>query len=184
MSKRFPRFAAACALVVLSLPASAAPPPASVTGIPPPPALVNAIIDWLAIELGLPRDLPPPSIRLASSRKIATFRYTGVLSDHPRDTADVPRGQRETVAAYDSLTRTILLPDGWTPATAANVSVLVHEMVHHLQNAGGLRYECPQSSEKPAYDAQQKWLLRYGRNLESDFDLDGFTLLVATQCFY
>ena len=184
MSKDFPRFVAACALAVLSLPTSAAPPPASVTGIPPPQALVSAIIDWLAIELGLPGDLPPPSVRLAPARRIATFRYTGMLSDHPRDTADVPRGQRETVAAYDSLTRTILLPEGWTPATAADVSILVHEMVHHLQHAGGLRYECAQASERPAYEAQQKWLRRYGRDLESDFELDGFTLLVATQCFY
>jgi hypothetical protein len=98
--------------------------------------------------------------------------------------ADVPRGQRETLAAYDSLTRTVLLPEKWTGATVADVSMLVHETVHHLQNVAGLRYECPQASEKPAYEAQEKWLRLYGRDLAGEFELDGFTLLVTTQCFY
>ena len=184
MSKWFVRCLSVLMFAGLSLLSSPATSASSTAGIPPPPALVSAIMKWLSIELGLPSDLPAPSVRLAPARKIATFRYTGLLSDHPRDMAEIPPGQRETGASYASLARTILLPDGWTGATAAGVSILVHEMVHHLQHVGGLRYECPQASEKLAYDAQQKWLRLYGRDLELDFDLDGFTLLVATQCFY
>jgi hypothetical protein len=184
MFNRIARVVACLALLGLTLPDFAASAAPSAPGRAPPQSLVTAITQWLALELGLPGDLPAPAVKLAPARKITTFRHTGLLSDDPRDMADVPRGQRETLASYDSLTRTVLLPEKWTGATVADVSMLVHETVHHLQNVAGLRYECPQASEKPAYEAQEKWLRLYGRDLAGEFELDGFTLLVTTQCFY
>jgi hypothetical protein len=44
--------------------------------------------------------------------------------------------------------------------------------------------ECPQEREKLAYLAQERWLGLFGHNLESDFDLNPFSLLVKTKCFY
>ena len=57
-------------------------------------------------------------------------------------------------------------------------------MVHHLQSVAGLKYECPQSREKLAYQAQERWLALFGRDLAQDFELDGFSLLAKTKCFY
>jgi hypothetical protein len=37
--------------------------------------------------------------------------------------------RRETVAVYDDLKKTIFLPDTWKGETAADLSVLVHEML-------------------------------------------------------
>ena len=153
-------------------------------GVRPTQALLGAIATWLAAEFGLPKGVEPPAIKLLSPRKITALRYTGIALDDPSIMADVPRGQRETVATYDRYERVILLPERWTRSTAAELSVLVHEMVHHLQHAGGLRYECPQASEKLAYDAQEKWLRLFGRSLAADFEVDGFTLLATTQCLY
>jgi len=99
----------------------------------------------------------------------------------------------EFVIAYISVTlrvvlsdstRTIYLPDEWTGSTPAELSVLVHEMVHHLQNLAGLKYECPQAREKLAYTAQERWLGLFGHDLAQDFELDGFSLLAKTKCFY
>jgi hypothetical protein len=106
------------------------------------------------------------------------------VSDRPEDTAMVPPGQRETVASYDPLTRTIILPEGWTGDTPADLSILVHEMVHHLQHAARMKYECVPASEELAYAAQDKWLGLFGHDLATDFGLDGFTLLVAVRCIY
>jgi hypothetical protein len=47
-----------------------------------------------------------------------------------------------------------------------------------------LKHECPQEREKLAYLAQERWLGLFGHSLESDFDLDPFSLLVKTRCFY
>jgi hypothetical protein len=60
----------------------------------------------------------------------------------------------------------------------------VHEMVHHLQNVGGLKYPCPDAREKPAYLAQDRWLRRFGLDLETAFGIDLFTVLVRSACFH
>ena len=82
----------------------------------------------------------------------------------------------EVVAAYDMEKSTILLSDGWTGSTPADFSVLVHEMVHHLQNEARLSYECPAAREKLAFAAQKKWLSLFGRSLLTDFEIDSLTL--------
>jgi hypothetical protein len=88
------------------------------------------------------------------------------------------------VAVYSDATHTIYLPEGWTGGTPAELSVLVHELVHHVQNVGGLKYACPQEREKLAYMAQERWLGLFGHNLEADFELDAFSLLVKTRCLF
>jgi hypothetical protein len=150
----------------------------------PPQALLQAIVTWLSNNFELPKHYAYPAISFEPARKIAVFRYTGLVSDRPEDTAMVPPGQRETVASYDPLTRTIFLPEGWTGDTPADLSMLVHEMVHHLQHAAHIKYECVPASEELAYAAQDKWLGLFGHDLATDFGLDGFTLLVAVRCIY
>ena len=88
----------------------------------------------------------------------------------------------KTVATYDPLTRTIYLPEGWTGTTPAELSVLVHEMVHDLQNVARTRFPCVEASEELAYAAQERWLGLFGRTLMKDFEIDPFTLLVSTRC--
>ncbi len=90
--------------------------------------------------------------------------------------------QRDTLAVYDEATRTIYLPEGWRGASPAEVSVLVHEMVHHLQSLARVKFECPQEREKIAYMAQDRWLGLSGRSLEREFGIDPFTRLVRTGC--
>jgi Zn-dependent membrane protease YugP len=98
--------------------------------------------------------------------------------------AMVPPGRREVVAAYDPLTKTIFLPERWTGSSPAELSILVHEMVHYLQSLARLKYECVQASKELAYAAQDKWLRLFGRDLATDFQVDGFTLLASTRCSY
>jgi len=153
-------------------------------GTQPAPELLKAIETWLASEFQLPQRTVHPAIRFESAARITAFRHTGFLSDDPRNTAAVPKGQREVVAAYDPLSQTILLPERWTGGTPAELSILVHEMVHHLQNLARTTYACPQAAEELAYAAQEKWLQLFGRNLAADFEIDGFTLLATTTCMY
>ncbi|HUG61279.1 MAG TPA: DUF6647 family protein, partial [Methylomirabilota bacterium] len=75
-------------------------------------------------------------------------------------------------------------PEGWTGTSPAEVSVLVHELVHHLQNVGGVAYDCPEAREKPAYQAQARWLELFGGSLEEAFQVDPMTILVRTNCMF
>ena len=152
-------------------------------GSPPAPALLQAIATWLSVSFGLPGIDSLPAVRLERTERITTFHFTGILSDDPRDMALVPKGQREVVAAYDPLAQAIYLPERWTGSSADELSMLVHEMVHHVQLRARMRYECAQASERLAYDAQEKWLQMFGRSLDTAFQIDPFTLLVSTRCF-
>ena len=83
---------------------------------------------------------------------------------------------------YNTIERTILLPAGWSDRTPAESSILIHEMVHHLQTEAGLKFDCPEEREAPAYEAQQGWLGRFGTGLAEEFGIDRLTLLVRTHC--
>jgi hypothetical protein len=144
--------------------------------IAPTPALINAITTWLADEFELPQISEPPSIKFISPTSMSALLYRDVPADQ--------REQYEVVAFYDNEKRTIYLPHGWSGHSAAELSIVVHEMVHHIQNLAGLKQDCRESREKLAFAAQERWLNLFGRDLATEFGIDSFTLLVRTNCFY
>jgi hypothetical protein len=141
--------------------------------------LLTAIVLWLASNFGLPAIYDHPRIEFVPPTRIAALRYSGFAGWQPD--ANAPE-RTSVVAVYLDATRTIYLPEGWAGKTPAELSVLVHEMVHHLQNVGKLKFECPQQREQLAYRAQEQWLGLFGRDLLRDFELDPLTLLVRTKC--
>ena len=148
---------------------------------------ITAMETWVSNQFDLPTMHEHPRIEFAPPAKIASLRFTDLLSDpgaqvEPNNRA--PSAQHDTIAIYDDATRTIYLPEGWSGSTPAELSVLVHEMVHHFQNLLGLKHECPQEREKLAYIAQDRWLGLFGHSLADDFALDPFSLFVKTTCFY
>jgi hypothetical protein len=139
--------------------------------------MLAAIGDWLATERGLPEVSELPRIEFDSPERLLAMRLGGAPSAGGGPTPDL-------TALYHDAERTIRLPQGWTGATPAEVSILVHEMVHHVQNVAGLRYDCPEARERPAFAAQEAWLAQSGGDLASVFGIDPLTLLVRTRCFH
>jgi hypothetical protein len=142
--------------------------------------LMNSILNWLVTKFDLPAIREAPRIEFIQPALMAQLRYRGSASNQGM-TLDMGR---DIVAVYDDANRTIHLPEGWTGVTPAEQSLLVHEMVHHLQNLGKLKYECSEAREKLAFAAQEQWLGLFGRSLSSEFDIDPFTLKVKTVCGY
>jgi hypothetical protein len=140
----------------------------------PSPQSLREIASWLSAEFGLSID-PLPEVEFVSKTLLGGLRFRGVSSDHLNEGRDV-------LAVYDDEDRMIYLPRGWTGRNVAETSILVHELVHHAQNLVGEKSECLQSREKMAYEAQQRWLAQSGSSLEEEFGIDGFTLLVRTNC--
>jgi hypothetical protein len=140
--------------------------------------LMNSILNWLTANFDLPVVRDTPRIEFIQATLMAQIRYRGSASNQamPLDMG------RDTVAVYDDLKRTIYLPEGWTGVTPVEQSLLVHEMVHHMQNVGNLKYECPDAREKLAFAAQERWLELFDQTLAGEFGLDPFTLLVRTSC--
>jgi hypothetical protein len=145
------------------------------------------LVTWLSATAGLPPVYEHPSILFVAPAKMAELRLARVKL------GSLAEGGSQATAAdmsdslhaiYDDAERTIYLPAGWRLSSPRDLSLLVHELVHHLQNAGGLAYACPAAREKPAYEAQARWLAYAGDSLEESFGLDPMTLLVRTSCLH
>jgi hypothetical protein len=154
----------------------------------PTETLLTAIETWLSTQFDLPAVQSHPRIELVPSEQIVALRYRGLLpnggTEEALNSRSATSSESDTVAVYFDSAQTIYLPQGWTGSTAAELSILVHEMVHHVQHLAGLKYECPQEREKLAYLAQDRWLNLFGHSFAQDFDLDGFSLMVKTACFF
>jgi hypothetical protein len=147
--------------------------------------LLTVLATWLSINFGLPAIQDHPQIEMVQPVRMAAIRYRGLVPDRAPVTQsddDAPLGTpTNIVALYDDARKTIYLPHGWR-GSPAELSVLVHELVHHIQNEAGMKFACPGEREKLAYDAQAKWLAIFGMTLEAEFDVDPFSLLVRTNC--
>lgn len=146
----------------------------SATGATPrdAPSLLGTVMLWLVTNFDLAASAEPPALVTVPDAELVAMRYgigTAVRSS-------------EVVAVYDDPGRTIYLSDSWTGSTPAELSVLVHEMVHHLQSVSDVRFACPAEREVIAYRAQEAWLGLFGESLESAFGIDAATLLVGTVC--
>jgi hypothetical protein len=148
-------------------------------------SLLTAVVLWLSANFDLPAIYEHPTVQFVPPAKITALRH-GELSNTQFESALEPKrsGERQVVSVYDDATRTIYLSEDWTGGTAGELSILVHETVHHLQNLGGLTFECPRQREQLAYKAQEQWLGLFGSDLAREFELDPFTLLVSTRCFH
>jgi len=147
--------------------------------------LLSSIAAWLTTNFGLPETKELPVVAFVPQARMAALRYRGLQS---RANSAIPAAVEEeagsVVALYDPLRRAIYLSDGWRGETPVEVSVLVHEMVHHLQQMGRLPFECPQERERMAYAAQERWLALEGTSLAEAFDVDPFTVLALSTCLH
>jgi hypothetical protein len=148
---------------------------------------LNEIARWLSDNFELPYADETPRLERVPSAQLYRQRYKSLLPLQSQaiggeHSTPPPQYQRELVAVYDDSSRTIYLPQRWTGATVAEQSVVVHEMVHHLQNVAGMKYECGGAREKLAYLAQAEWLKRHGLDLEQEFEVDMFTVVAMSGC--
>ena len=143
----------------------------------PPPALLRAIIVWLSQQELAPTTSQLPRVAFATSEEMAELRYPS------SNAAQLREAGVEVVSLYDTADNMILLPEGWTGSSPAELSILVHELANHLQAGTTRHYGCPEEREAPAYAAHEKWLELFGTNLAEQFGIDGLTLLVRTHCF-
>lgn len=150
--------------------------------------LLAEIANWVSENFDIPASASLPDVEIASPERFTTVRYRRLVEGQQSGAipglGDQPPSNRfsDVVAFYENASQTIFLREGWKGSSPTDVSVLVHEMVHHLQNVAGMAYGCPAAREKLAYAAQQKWLALSGRDFFEEFETDRMTLLVRTSC--
>jgi hypothetical protein len=151
-------------------------------------ALLTAIAIWLSASFELPHTDVMPDVEFVPAAEMTTLRTRALLGTLPKNATpaaiQMHPNQSKVLATYDDVTRTIHLLEGWSEQSPADLSILVHEMVHHLQNMGGKRFDCVAARETMALEAQDRWLKQHGRSLQQDFEIDPFTQLASSLCIY
>lgn len=116
-------------------------------------SLVDVLETWLDMRTEWPRRGTAPSVSVVSEFQ-----------------AEARRGPAETFqrgrlrGLYDPDRTEILLVRPWNPRDAEDVSVLLHELVHHRQAPH--YWYCPAAQELPAYRLQETWLAEQGLSAE------------------
>jgi hypothetical protein len=139
----------------------------------PTRASLAVIAQWVSTNLELPMIKDMPRVELVPSPELARLGNKGLSSFYDGG---------KPAAVYDDATRTIYLPESWTGNSPAEMSVLVHEVAHDMQNQAGIKYACEDARAEPAYLAQDKWLQTYGLTLKQEFRIDMFAIEVMASC--
>jgi hypothetical protein len=111
---------------------------------------VQNYINWIIQRTGWPAVGVPPI-------KITSFAHLRELSGLSRDAEWI-----RPAAFYSKNEHIIYLADSWNKDDLVDQSILVHELVHHLEIEDHIQFACWGRYEAQAYDLQIQWLRTQG----------------------
>lgn len=113
--------------------------------------LVSHLESWLDANTDL-----PPRDSMPTFEQISLAEANNLQGGAQAARTDTTRG------LYDPDAQTIYLVRPWDARNPFDVSVLLHELVHHRQNGEGAHWYCPGAQELDAYRLQDAWLAELG----------------------
>ena len=133
---------------------------------------MKEIITWLFIWLGtntyFNTNHPHPTVLLMPQEEMNRLYYQD--NDHEPDSLH---------GLYDKSNDTIILPDDWNKEDPFEMSVLLHELVHYLQDVNGMEFKCTREMEKDAWPIQQSFLKQV---YNYDWNYDKLWYLMISSC--
>lgn len=138
------------------------------------PELMMSLMIWIATVTALPVPNAVPEIERLDGRQMWDMLHT----DIPYES----RGSSDVIAIYNLEKRIMHLRHDWAPKGHKNLSVLVHELVHHMQSEAGKKFACRGEMEREAYEVQIAYLDKYGLKIEELFQINAMFLMAVTSC--
>jgi hypothetical protein len=111
---------------------------------------VRSYINWIIQQTGWSAARVPPI-------KTTSFAHLRELSGLSSDEEWI-----RPAAFYSKSEHLIYLADSWNKDDLVDQSILVHELVHHLQIEDHIQFACWGRYEAQAYELQIKWLRAQG----------------------
>jgi hypothetical protein len=130
--------------------------------------ILTALMIWLGANTPLTSDFPLPKVLFLPQEKLEHMFYG--------DNEYMPDSLH---GMYHRDTDTIYLPDDWDRNNAWDMGVLVHEMVHYLQDMNEMPFACSQEMEKMAWPIQQFYLKKVW---DYEWNYDGLWFAVISNC--
>lgn len=132
--------------------------------------ILTALMIWLGANTTLDTNHDIPTVLFLSQDEMESMFYKG---EDP-----MPHTLH---GLYDSESDTIILPDTWDRRKPWDLAVLLHEMVHYLQDQNDLHFSCTAEMERDAWPIQKRYLEE-----EHDYawEYDGLWYAVISNCNY
>ena len=150
--------------------------------------LIISLMLWITTVTGYPMPEKLPIIKYASPSEVyyRQYRCDAPTKHTKKKCEDInPKEAEKTLAIYNHHTDTIYLKDGLENMFNKNIyeSIVVHELVHHMQYESDAQFDCLGQYEEDAYEIQDKFLLSRGENgvIES-LRLNELYLMMIFQC--
>ncbi len=130
--------------------------------------ILTALMIWLGTNTPLSVNHELPNVLFLPQEKMEQIFY-----------GDNEYEPEQLHGMYNKETDTIILAEDWNRNDPWDLGVLVHEMVHYLQDKNEMKYACTQEMEKLAWPIQQFYLKKVWNY---DWDYDGLWFLVISSC--
>jgi hypothetical protein len=133
--------------------------------------LIAVLLAWISLELGVGPPAPP-AVETVSQQQLVELAYgPGAPSD------------ASVTALYRAPIRTVYLNTAWQADSLRDRATLLHELVHHVQEARELPSACLSAREAAAYHLTIKWLRQNGvLDPYAFLNINEFTIAVLSMC--
>ena len=132
--------------------------------------ILTALMIWLGANTSFDTNHDIPNVLFLSQTQMEEMFYKG--------TDKMPNTLH---GLYDPESDTIILPDTWDRREAWDLGVLLHEMVHYLQDQNDMDFNCTAEMERESWPIQQRYLKEQH---DYAWDYDGLWYAVISTCNY
>lgn len=131
--------------------------------------IITALLIWLGANSDFNVNMDIPVVMFLPQDQME-LQYFG--ESHTDD-------HSELHAFYDTQKNIIVLPNTWDRRDPWDLSVLLHEMIHYVQDQNETEFNCTAEMEKDSWPLQQKYLLEIH---DFEWDYDKLWYLMVSSC--
>ena len=130
--------------------------------------ILMALMIWIGANTNYNIDVPLPSVEFKTQVEMESLYY-----------GKQRKGEGELYGFYNLKKNIIILPDTWDSTRPFDLGLLLHEIIHYLQDINDVQFGCVAEMEFDAWPLQKQYL----ENVHSfHWEYDGLWHLMISQC--
>ena len=130
--------------------------------------ILIALMLWLGANTNYNTDVPLPVVEFKTQTEMEKLYY-----------GERDKQEGELYGFYNLERNVIVLPDTWDSTKPFNLGLLLHEMVHYLQDVNNIPFNCTAEMEVDSWPLQKQYLANeHGFHWE----YDGLWHLLISTC--
>ena len=130
--------------------------------------ILIALMIWIGANTDYNTNVPLPSIEFKTQVEMENLYY-----------GDRSEKEGDLYGFYNLKKNIIILPDTWDSTKPFDLGLLVHEIIHYLQDINDVQFGCTAEMELDAWPLQKQYLA----NVHSyHWEYDGLWHLMISQC--